>query len=155
MPQLPAHVRIKLFTAGAHTLIGSGNKNETGNYISKDPLFRLSMPVSKRNKYLTDVMIAFFFLITFPVHLIIKSNPLLFFKNVFIVLFLKKTWIGYALHEKDLPALKPGIITTTGLPASLNTLPDENLHATDLLYAKSFHIVNDIKMVWLSYKLLS
>ncbi|MGH2646304.1 MAG: hypothetical protein ACRDE8_02010, partial [Ginsengibacter sp.] len=69
--------------------------------------------------------------------------------------FLRKTWIGYATQGKSLPPLKPGILTTTGLPASLNTLPDESLHSADTLYAKNFHILNDIKMVWLNYKLLS
>ena len=155
IPQLHRHLRIKLFVAGTHTLIGSVSKDEHGNYISKDSGFRLALPVNRRNKNLADVIIALFFLITFPVHLIIKSRPLLFFKNVFHVLFLRKTWIGYALLEKDLPVLKPGLLTTTGLPASLNTLPDESLYTTDLLYAKNFYILNDIKMVWLNYKLLS
>lgn len=155
IPELPAHIRIKLFVAGTHTLIGSGSKDEPGNYISKDSEFRLALPVNRRNKNLADVIIAFFFLITFPVHLFIKSKPLLFFKNVFDVLFLRKTWIGYALPEKDLPVLKPGLLTTTGLPASLNTLPDESLYTTDLFYAKNFHLLNDIKMVWLNYKFLS
>jgi GT2 family glycosyltransferase len=155
IPELPAHIRIKLFVAETHTLIGSGSKDEPGNYISKDSEFRLALPVNRRNKNLADVIIALFFLITFPVHLFIKSRPLLFFKNVFHVLFLRKTWIGYALPEKDLPVLKPCLLTTTGLPASLNTLPDKSLYTTDLFYAKNFHILNDIKMVWLNYKLLS
>lgn len=155
LPHLPPHLRIKLYAAGLHTLIGSRSKNEAGNYISKDSGFRLTQPVSRRNKTLADVIIAFLFLITFPLHLIIKSRPLLFLENVLSVLFLEKTWIGYALQEKDLPGLKPGVLTTTGLPAALNTLPDKSLHATDTLYAKSFHILIDIKIVWLNYKLLS
>jgi O-antigen biosynthesis protein len=155
MQELPAQLRVKLFITGTHTLIGGGSKNEPGKYISRDAGFRLALPVSQRNKNLADVIIAFLFLITFPVHFIIKSNPLLFFKNVFDVLLLRKTWIGYAVHGKNLPLLKQGILTTTGLPSSLNTLPDESLQTTDLLYAKNFHIINDIKMVWLNYKLLS
>ncbi len=155
MPQLPGHLRIKLFTTATNTLIGSGNKDEPGNYISKDYGFRLALPVNRRNKQLTDIGIAFLFLITFPVHLIFKPRRLLFFKNVLAVFLFKKTWIGYALQEKDLPVLKPGVLTPTGLPPSLNTLPDQSLEATDRLYAKNFHILNDIKIVWLNYKLLS
>jgi O-antigen biosynthesis protein len=155
LPHLAAHLRIKLFVAGTHTLIGSGSKDGPGKYVSKESGFRLALPVNRRNKDLTDVIIAFLFLITFPVHFIIKSKPLLFFKNVFNVLFLRKTWIGYALRETDLPMVKPGILTTTGLPASLNTLPDESLQSADELYAKNFHILNDIRIVWLNYKLLS
>lgn len=80
---------------------------------------------------------------------------MLFFKNVFTVLLLKKTWIGYAGSQKKLLSLKAGILTTTGLPAALNTLPEENLLLADRVYAKNFHILNDIKIVWLNYKLLS
>ena len=68
---------------------------------------------------------------------------------------LKKTWIGYALPEKDLPSLRPGVLTSTGLPAFLNTLPDKSLRDADILYAKSFTILNDVKIIWLNYKLLS
>ena len=155
LPLVPPHVRIKLYATGIHAIIGSSSRNEAGNYISKDAFFRLSQSVSNRNKALSDVIIAFLFLITFPLHLIIKSRRYLFFKNVFSVFFLKKTWIGYALFEEDLPILKPGILTSTGLPASLNTLPEKSLHATDYLYARDFHISNDIKMIWLNYKFLS
>ena len=155
MPELPAKLRIKLFVSGTNTLIGSDSKNEPGNYISKDTFFRLALPVNRRNKNLADMIISLFFLISFPIHFLIKSKPLSFFKNVFSVLFLRKTWIGYAVCEKKLPPLKQGILTTTGLPARLNTLADESLYNTDILYAKNFHILNDIKMVWLNYKLLS
>jgi GT2 family glycosyltransferase len=155
MPLVPQNLRIKLYTGGTHSIIGSSSRNEAGNYISKDAGFRLAQPVNRRNKTLCDVIIAFLFLITFPLHLIIKSRRYLFFKNVFSVFFLKKTWIGYALFEEDLPRLKVGILTSTGLPASLNTLPGKSLHATDYLYAKKFQISSDIKMVWLNYKFLS
>ncbi|MEO8861202.1 MAG: glycosyltransferase [Ginsengibacter sp.] len=155
MQQLPRQMRIKIFVTGTHTLIGSVSKNEAGNFVSTDAGFRLAHAITRRNKTLADVIIAFFFLITFPLHFIIKRKPFLFFRNVFSVLFLKKTWVGYALGEKDLPVLKPGILTTTGLPAILNTLPTENLHTTDVLYAQGFYILKDIKIVWVNYKLLS
>src|SRR4029077_5655219 len=120
-----------------------------------DSAFRLYQPVSLRNKTMADVIIALLFLLSFPIHFIIKARPLGFFKNVIRVFFLKKTWIGYALPEKDLPPLKPGVLTSTGLPGFLNTLPDKSLHAADILYAKSFTILNDAKIIWLNYKLLS
>lgn len=155
LPAMPLHLRVKLFAARTHTLIGSSRKDEAGNYLSKDSDFRLYQAVSLRNKTMADVIIAFLFLVTFPLHFIIKARPLVFFKNVINVFLLKKTWIGYALSEKDLPPLKAGVLTSTGLPAFLNTLPDKSLQAADILYAKSFTIVNDVKIIWLNYKLLS
>ena len=155
LPSMPLHLRVKLYSARTNTLIGSSRKDEAGNYLSKDSALRLYQTVSLRNKTLADVIIAFLFLITFPLHLILKARPFVFLKNVISVLLLKKTWIGYALPEKDLPSLKPGVLTSTGLPGFLNTLPDKSLHAADILYAKSFTILNDAKIIWLNYKLLS
>ncbi len=154
MPLMPRYFRIKIYSACTNALIGSEGKDEAGN-ILKDSNFRLAQAVSRRNKILADIMIAIVFLLSFPLHFIIKKRPLRFFENVFNVLLLKKTWVGYALYEKELPSLKPGVITTTGLPATLNTLPQKSLYASDNLYAKSFHIFNDIKIIWLNYKFLS
>ena len=155
IPSMPLHLRVKLYAARTNTLIGSSRKDEAGNYLSRDSSFRLSQPVSLRNKTMADVIIAIFFLITFPIHFILKARPFIFFKNVLSVFLLKKTWIGYAFSEKDLPQLKPGVLTSTGLPGFLNTLPDKSLHAADILYAKSFTILNDAKIIWFNYKLLS
>lgn len=155
LPSMPLHLRVKLYAARTNTLIGSSRNDQAGKYLSKDSAFRLCQPVSLRNKTMADVIIASFFLITFPLHFILKARPFVFYKNVINVFLLKKTWIGYALSRKDLPPLKPGVLTSTGLPGLLNTLPDKSLHAADILYAKSFTIVNDAKIIWLNYKLLS
>ena len=155
LPAMPPHLRVKLYAARTNTLIGSSRKDRTGNYLSQDLVFRLNQPVSLRNKTMADVIIAFLFIITFPLHFILKARPAVLFKNAVSVFLLKKTWIGYALPEKDLPPLRPGVLTSTGLPAFLNTLPDKSLHDADILYAKSFTILNDVKIIWLNYKLLS
>jgi GT2 family glycosyltransferase len=155
LPRIPSHLRIKLYSSCSNTLIGSDSKDYAGSYLSENSNFRLASPVSRRNKIMIDVLIAFSFIITFPVHLMIRPRPFSFFKNVFAVFFLKKTWIGYAVPHKNLPPLKEGVLTSTGLPAYLNTLPDKSLYAADVSYAKNFSILNDVKMIWLNYKLLS
>ncbi|MEP6927791.1 MAG: glycosyltransferase [Ginsengibacter sp.] len=155
LPNNPPHLRVKLYSAGINTLIGSSRKDKAGIYLTQNSFFRLYDPVSLRNKTMTDVMIAFLFLITFPLHFILKARPFAFFKNVISVFLFRKTWIGYALQEKDLPPLKPGVLTSTGLPDYLNTLPDKSLNDADILYAKSFTLMNDAKIIWLNYKLLS
>jgi hypothetical protein len=155
LPRIPSHLRIKLYSSCSNTLIGSDSKDYAGSYLSENSNFRLASPVSRRNKIMIDVVIAFSFIITFPIHFMIIPRPFRFFKNVFSVFLLKKTWIGYAMPNKNLPPLKEGILTSTGLPAYLNTLPDKSLCAADVLYAKKFSILNDVKVIWLNYKLLS
>ncbi len=152
---LPGQTRFKIYTSFTHTLIGSEKKNAIGKSISNELKYQLGNPVSRRNKSLLDVTLSFFFIITFPVHFIFKKHPGSFFRNVFDVLIRRKTWIGYALEEIDLPPLKKGILTSTGLPATLNTLSNKNLRAADVTYAKRFNYLIDLRLLWLNYKLLS
>ncbi|MEO6288854.1 MAG: glycosyltransferase [Ginsengibacter sp.] len=152
---LPGQTRFKIYTSFTHTLIGSEKKDAIGKNISNELKYQLGNPVSRRNKSLLDVTLAFFFIITFPVHFIFKKHPVSFFRNVFDVLIRRKTWIGYALEEIDLPPLKSGILTSTGLPATLNTLSKKNLRAADVTYAKRFNYLIDLRLLWFNYKLLS
>jgi GT2 family glycosyltransferase len=155
VPLVPGHFRIKIFGKCTSALTGSESRDEPGNYSSLQTNFRLADTVNRRNKSLVDVTIAVIFIFSFPLHFIIKRKPLSFFKNVFDVLLQKKTWVGYALYKKELPFLKPGVLTTTGLPPALNTLSEKSLHTSDGLYATGFHVLTDIKIVWLNYKFLS
>ena len=151
---LQRRIRIKIFTSCSNTLIGS-ESSKAVTFLAGESNYRLSFPMNRRNKNLIDIALAIFFLATFPFHFIFKKKPLLFFKHTFAVLLRKKTWIGYALDEKDLPPLKKGILTSTGLPASLNTLSQKNLRAADILYAKEFQYRKDLRLVWSNYRLLS
>jgi GT2 family glycosyltransferase len=151
---LPLKMKTKIFIPGKNALIGSGSRIENQGINFLERPYNLSQPVSRRNKRLADVIISSFFLISFPVHIIRKKNPIHFFRNVLSVLLFKKTWVGYALEEKELPLIKPGVVTTTGLPAFLNTLDEENLYNADLIYARNFKLINDIKIIWLNYRLI-
>ncbi|MEO6639246.1 MAG: hypothetical protein ABIN25_13290, partial [Ginsengibacter sp.] len=153
--ELPRHVRIRIYTDCTNTIIGSENSNAAGNFLSGDSRYLLENPINRRSKFLVDIFVALFFLLTFPVHVIFKKRPFIFLKNVVQVLLLKKTWIGYSLQEKDLPILKEGILTSTGLPAILNTMSQKSLRATDERYAKNFNYINDLDLIRANYKLLS
>jgi GT2 family glycosyltransferase len=155
VPKIPHQVRIKYFADGSHTIIGSDDKDLSGEFITEDENYRLSNAVYRRSKNLFDLILSLTFLILFPFLFFIKKRPFLFLKNVFTVLFRKKTWVGYAFDEKDLPELLPGIITTTGLTHSLNSLPVESLLMTDKLYAKHYHVLHDLKLIWNNYRFLS
>jgi hypothetical protein len=152
---VPHRVRIKFFASGSHTIIGSDDKDSSGEIISKETDFRLANAVYRRTKNLFDISISILFLLAFPIHFILKKRPGLLLKNSFDVLLRKKTWIGYAVHEETLPFINPGIITTTGLPSFLNRLPKESLYATDKLYAKHYHVLHDLSLLWKNYRFLS
>ncbi|HJY21562.1 MAG TPA: hypothetical protein VJ279_01685, partial [Hanamia sp.] len=155
IPHVPHRVRIKFFANGSHTIIGSDDKDSSGEFISKEADYRLANAVYRRTKMLFDISISMLFLLSFPIHFILKKRPALFIKNTIHVLLRKKTWIGYAVYEEALPFIKAGIVTTTGLPSFLNRLPKESLYATDKLYAKHYHVLHDLSLIWKNYRFLS
>ncbi len=154
IPHIPQKISIKIFAKGSHALIGSDDKDSAADFSSSKD-FHLDLAVYKRSKHLFDIGCSLVFLLTFPIHFFIKRKPLVFFRNIFSVLIRRKTWVGYCLREDSLPLIQPGIITTTGFPIHLNTLPEESLLATDKLYARHYEVVHDIQLVLNNYRFLS
>ena len=148
-------VRIKFYAFNATGIIGSNSKKISGKFISSDKKIMLSLPISRRNKNFLDAVVSICFIITFPIHLVTQKKPQQFFKNVFDTLLLNKTWVGYASLNTTLPKIKRGVLTTTGLPTTLNTLPAESLVASDKWYATDYDVWEDVKMILRSYKFLS
>jgi GT2 family glycosyltransferase len=150
---LPHHVKNKFHASGSSSIVGSDNKDTSGDTVSLGKKFTIANPVNRRNKNLLDAVTAIIFLLTFPLHFFTQKRPLLFFKNVFSVLCMQKTWIGYAV-KNNLPPVKNGILTSTALPAQLNRLPQESLLLSDEWYATSYKISEDIKKIAKGYKYL-
>ena len=150
--EIPGNVRIKFHAENAAGIIGSDTTHTIGKFISADKKIKLSLPLSKRNKNFIDAFASICFLITFPLHFIFQRKPVQFFRNVMDILFLRKTWVGYAMPEATLPKIKRGILTTTGLPSFFNTLPPESLEAADKWYAIDYEVWTDIRIIWHGYK---
>ncbi len=151
--QLPHHVKTKFHASGSSSIIGSDNKDTSGDALSASKKFTIANPVNRRNKNLLDAIVAIVFLLFFPLHFFTQKKPLYFFKNLFAVLLMQKTWVGYAV-KNNLPPIKTGILTSTSLPAQLNDLPTESLLLSDEWYATSYKIGTDIKKITKGYKYL-
>lgn len=152
--QLPDGVRNKFHASGSSSIVGSDNKDISGDYVTGYDKYTIGSPGNARNKNLLDIIVAVVFLISFPVHFILQKKPFRFFKNVFAVLFRKKTWVGYAAPSDKLPAIKKGILTSTALPQQVNDLPVESLQLSDEWYATFYSIATDIKKITRGYKYL-
>lgn len=155
IPHLPGKVKIKFHTDKSRSIVGSDSKNKSGESLSVENGFVLSDPYYRRMKRLVDVLVSLFSLITFPIHLFTIKKSFQFFKNCLLVLFGKKTWIGYAPGPKPSPSLRPGIISCNGAPLSeQNELPDESLRVINYWYAHDYETIKDLKLIWRRYKQL-
>ena len=151
---LPSNTRVKFHAAESQSIIGSVSKDYSGKTVAGFENLKLAGIINRRNKRLAGIIVALLFIVSFPLHLILQKNRGRFFKNVFNVLLLRKEWIGYASSLSGLPLLKPGILTTTGLPLTKNALPLASLNNSDLWYATDYEVIHDLKLIWLGYKYL-
>ncbi len=152
---VPKNIRIKFHAAGSRSIVGSDSKDASGESVSKENGFNLNAPNNRRFKRLLDASVAVLGIITFPVHLFGMKNPLSFFANCFVVLFAKKTWVGYCVDEKNLPKLRPAVIACNGVAASVHqSLPAESLRLMDYWYARDYEPVSDLKLIWRVYRKL-
>ncbi len=150
--KLPAGLVAKIHVAGSSSIVGSDSKDSSGESLSKENGYKLADPYNKRLKRLIDISISFFGIITFPVQLLLIKKPFQFFTNCFSVLFAQKTWIGYAMEEKNLPSLHPAVIACNGIPVSAKQqLPTESLQMMDYWYARDYEPGNDLKLIWRMY----
>ena len=152
--QLPAGVRNKFHASGSNSIVGSDSKNESGDYVSINKIYRISKPINQRNKRLLDISVALFFILSFPVHVFLQKKPVKFYKNVFLVLLKQRTWIGYSGKAESLPTLLKPVLTSTSLPAQLNELPVESLHNADEWYASGYSVLTDLQKIRRGYKYL-
>jgi O-antigen biosynthesis protein len=153
--QLPYPIAAKIHAGGSSSIVGSDSKDTSGEAVSKENGFKLADPYNRRLKRLLDVCIAFFSLLTFPLHFFLVKKPFLFFSNCFAVLLAKKTWIGYATMEKNLPGLSTGVIACNGVPVSATQqLPGESLQMMDYWYARDYEPASDLKLLWRAYRRL-
>jgi len=151
--ELPPNISIRFHAVGTNSIVGSDSKNTAGEFVSTQTHFQINEPYQRRMKRITDVSIATFLLITFPVHLVFIGIN--FFSQSVKVLIGKKTWISYAYHHKSLPALPKGVLTITGEPAANRLgLTKEAAQKLDFLYAKNYQWKHDLKLLFKSYKQL-
>lgn len=155
LPLLPAGTRVKLHAAGSSSLVGSDSKDSSGEAVSKENGYKLGDPYNRRLKRLIDVLAAFAGILFFPLHLFLVKKPFRFFMNCFAVLAGKKTWIGYSITEKKLPALRTGVIACNGTVYAHHTeFPAESLQMIDFWYARNYEPATDIRLMLKMYRRL-
>jgi GT2 family glycosyltransferase len=155
LQQIKDKVKIKIHAADSQSIVGSDSKDTTGESLSKENGYRLANPYNRRLKRLVDVCIALAGLLSFPIQLVAVRKPISFFGNCIAVLFGRKTWIGYAATEKNLPLLRKAVIACNGIPVSIKQeLPIESLQMVDYWYARDYEPATDLKLVWKIYRRL-
>jgi lipopolysaccharide/colanic/teichoic acid biosynthesis glycosyltransferase len=133
-------------------LIGSNSIHTSGDLYILD-LNTISATKNKRQKRLFDFVSAFCMAVMLPVLFVVSGFKIRLFKNVFSVLFGKKTWVGYIRSVNDLnskyPKIKKWIIE---LSDSEKDISPEIIHKLNLIYAKDYTVSRDISIFFKRFK---
>jgi GT2 family glycosyltransferase len=150
--QITQKVKFRICASGSSSIIGSDSKFYSGETIGGIS-FRLSLPLYRRLKRLTDVSVALILLLSFPLYVLYSPNFTHFLQNIFLVLIGKKTWIGYWNNaSEDLPRLPLAVLGPSGIPTDTNKLNLEVQKKTNEWYAQEYTLLYDIYTIFSHYK---
>ena len=150
MTKLGPDIDYKIVPKESLSIIGSSSKNEVGQLYTIDVRFQIAQYMKRRNKRMVDVLLSILFILLYPIFFFFVKNKIGFLKNIFQVLFAKKSWVGYESNNiviANLPKIKKGVLTPLdGL--DVNQIDDPTIERLNFLYAKDYEVVNDLEIVW-------
>jgi GT2 family glycosyltransferase len=156
MSRLGPDIEYKIVPEESLSIIGSSSKNSAGELYTIDIRFQIAYPLNRRNKRLVDVLLALFFLLTYPLHLPFVNTPGRFFGNILAVLSGRKSWVGYEPVEgqaSNLPKIKPGVLSPLDA-LSVQNINEPTIQRLNFLYAKDYQVSRDLEIVWKGYRRL-
>lgn len=138
------------------SIIGSNSINTSGDLYTID-INSISSPRNKRNKRFLDITASLSLLILLPLNIFIVKNPTGLIRNIFSVLFGRRSWVGYNTNDPaeldKLPNIKKGILN----PEDAFTRKRLNKDITgklDLIYARDYNFTTDINIILRAYRRL-
>jgi hypothetical protein len=142
-------VEFKIAPPESLSVIGSSSINTAGElYVVH--LNTLNQSFVKRKKRIFDVTASLLLLLFFPIAVFYVLKPWGYLRNIALVLFKYRSWVGLAPlpDEEDelLPDVRPGILTP--VPGNVENFDGkETIKRLNLLYAKDYKIINDISII--------
>ncbi len=143
--------RFLFHSVGSKSMVGFHENKSTNTLVSPQINYRISQPYQKRMKRLIDFVTALFFLVSFPLHLLMHKKRFSLIGNAMLVLTGKRTWVGYIKYEASLPIIKPGIMAHTGARPHFE---QQMLAKSDQLYAVNYDWWHDLFLIFSYYQLL-
>ncbi len=111
MSKLGSNITYKMVASSESKIIGSSDKNKSGEWYTLDVKYNLATKSNLRWKYLQDYLFCVLALLLCPFWLFVSSRRNLIMKGVFKVLLGRYTWLGYlsADDNDSLPKIKKSI----------------------------------------------
>lgn len=149
-------VEFKIAPPESLSVIGSNSVDTSGElYVLH--FNTLSRRLNKRKKRLFDVLFSLALLVLSPVVLFLIKHPAGLIRNILGTMLGMTSWVGYyhstGGHHPGLPAVKPGVLTPLDVPG-LSGTTTASVEQANLLYAKDYRIMHDLKITLRNFPLL-
>lgn len=146
MNKLGPSIEYKMVGDDKMNILGSKSKNSSGELYSIHFQFNISRIHEKWKKKALDIIASIILILLLPILIWVQEKKSVYIKNLFQVLFAKKTLISYDFQDKkvdELPTLQTGILTAN--PYKITDA--ELIHRANLLYAKDYTIWKDLELL--------
>lgn len=152
MTQLPEGINYKIIPADGGFAIGSPNKDDVGDLYTVGIDFKINNPENRFKKRALDIAVSLLLLLLSPFFIWRLHNKLRFYKNAFLVLQGRYSWVGPGhmgeRRAEMLPAgLKTGILTPYESPNG-NALDDRTRKRLSFLYARDYDPLKDLSILF-------
>jgi O-antigen biosynthesis protein len=140
-------VNFKIAPPESLYLIGSNSIDTFGDIFTID-INTINEDSNRRNKRLFDLLASGILILCAPFIMMIVNKPGRFLKNLFSVIFNKKTWVGYNTESNlsNLPRIKNSVLNPADAFAD-KTLDTHTLGNLNTLYAKDYRVQNDFNIL--------
>ncbi len=148
MTKLGSDINYKIVPKHSAYIIGSNSKDSAGDLYAIDISFRIANSIQQRNKRILDIAYSLAFLVLSPILLFFVTEKMGLFRNIFSVIFQKKTWVGYSpiSQSANLPKLPSAVLTPIDTLKIKPTEP-QTIHRINLFYAKDYSSSSDFDTI--------
>ena len=146
-------VDYKIAPEDSLSIIGSNSIHTRGDLYTVN-INAVDKVANRRNKRLIDVFISLVLLSLLPLLIFFERKPGGFVRNIFLVLFGRKSWVGFCKTDHadfQLPKIKSGVICPLD-GMKIKQQDDETLHQLNLLYARDYNIWKDLNIILFAFR---
>ena len=145
-----AQVDYKIAPPESLSIIGSNSINTSGDLYVVD-INAITKKSNRRNKRVFDLVAGLITLLLYPLFIFLVKNPLGLARNIILVLFSRKSWVGYTpasgTQAQHVPLIKKGVLNPLDALKS-KQISDEDKNRINILYARDYHLSNDINIMF-------
>ncbi len=147
-------VNYKIAPEDSLSIIGSNSINTSGDLYTVD-INAISKLPNRRNKRFFDITASLIMFILSPVLVFFVQKPLGLFRNIFLVISARRTWIGYIddiNKEADkLPHIRTGILNPADA-FSKNEVGRDARTRLNYAYARDYNLLGDLVILLRAYR---